>query len=96
MPNGVVSDAVILPSPSGAGTVRVASAPVIAPAPPPQPPSTPDLRLNIVHDQASGLFVYKFVDPTTGKVIQQLPNEDIVKLREAAEYSAGKLISTKV
>jgi flagellar protein FlaG len=95
MPDAVVSNAVNIPSPSGGGTVRVASVPAVAPPPPPQPASSPDLRLNIVHDPASGLFVYKFVDPTTGKVIQQLPNEDIVKLREAAEYSAGKLISTQ-
>ena len=49
-----------------------------------------------MQDQPSGLFVYKFVDPTTGKVVLQLPNEAIEKLREAAAYSAGKLISTKV
>jgi non-homologous end joining protein Ku len=96
MPNGVVSNAVIVPTSSGVGTVRVAAVPASAPEPAPEAPSSQDLRLNIVHDQASGLFVYKFVDPTTGKVIQQLPNEDIVKLREAAEYSAGKLISTKI
>jgi len=96
MPNGLVSNAVIVPTSSGVGSVRAAAVPASAPAPAPAPSSSSDLRLNIVHDEASGLFVYKFVDPTTGRVIQQLPDEDIVKLREAAEYSAGRLISTKV
>lgn len=96
MPNGVVSNTITLPAPSGGGSVRVSAAvPVSAPAPATPPSAGPDLRLNIVHDPASGLFVYKFVDPTNGKVVVQLPDEEIVKLREAAEYSAGKLISTK-
>jgi uncharacterized FlaG/YvyC family protein len=74
--------------------VRVAAAAPAAATPPPA--SGPDLRLNIEHDEASGLFVYKFVDPTTGHVVQQFPDAEVVKLRTAAAYAAGRLISTRV
>ena len=96
MPNEAVSQAVIVPTSSGVGTVRAAAVPASAPAPTPAPASGPELVLNIVHDQASGLFIYKFIDPTTGRVVEQLPTAGIAKLGDAAEYSAGKLISTKV
>lgn len=101
MSSGVVSNAVTVRSDPGVETVRpLLPAAVVAPTPvtaeAPSPSSQPDLRLNIVHDQASGLFVYKFVDPTTGRVVQQLPDEEIVKLRSAAEYAAGRLINTRV
>jgi hypothetical protein len=78
----------------GAEAARAVAAP--AASAPPQPSAGPDLRLNIVHDQASGLFVYKFVDPTTGNVVHQFPDEALIKLRTAAEYAAGRLISTRV
>ena len=99
MSNGVVSHAVTVRNDPGVETVRAAAPaanPAPAPAPAPAPPADPDLRLNIVHDQASGLFVYKFVDPTTGHVVQQFPDAEIVKLKAAAEYAAGRLISTRV
>jgi hypothetical protein len=89
MPSAVVSNAVTVRSDPGPEPVRA----VAAPSPPP-PPSSPDLRLNIVQDQASGLFVYKFVDPTTGHVVHQFPDEEMIRLRTAAEYAAGRLIST--
>ncbi|MDB5475551.1 MAG: flaG [Phenylobacterium sp.] len=89
MPSGVVSNVVTVRSDPGPEPVRA----VAAPSPP--PPSSPDLRLNIVQDQASGLFVYKFVDPTTGHVVHQFPDEEMIKLRTAAEYAAGRLISTR-
>ncbi|THD79953.1 MAG: hypothetical protein E7812_08535 [Phenylobacterium sp.] len=70
-------------------------APAPAPAAVAAPPVSPDLRLNIDQDPASGTFVYKFVNPTTGQVIQQIPSEDLLKLRAAAEYAAGRVINTK-
>lgn len=68
--------------------------------PAPQPAAlpvapAPDLRLNIDRDQASGEFVYKFVDPQTGQVIAQIPDAEMLKLRAAAEYSAGRVVDTK-
>jgi hypothetical protein len=100
MSSGDVTNAVQVRSDPVVEPVRPLVAPVgVGPAPaaaPPPIPSGQDLRLNIVHDQASGLFVYKFVDPTTGRVVQQLPDEEMVKLRSAAEYAAGRLISTRV
>jgi flagellar protein FlaG len=75
------------------------SAPAAAPAAPaPKPPSAPDpadLRLVIEEDQKAGCFVYKTVDWRTGEVVQQLPREELVRLREATSYAAGAVISTR-
>jgi len=54
-----------------------------------------DLRLVIEEDKAAGTFVYKTVDWRTGEVIQQLPREQVLRLREAQNYSAGQLLTTK-
>lgn len=98
MSNGAVTNATPVRSNPGAELARATAAapPAPAPAAAPAPPTGPDLRLNIVHDNASGLFIYKFVDATTGTVVQQFPDEEMVKLRTAAEYSAGKLFSSRV
>jgi len=61
----------------------------------PQPPNPADYRLVIEDDQAAGCFVYKTVDWATGEVIQQIPREQILKLREADNYVAGDVIKTK-
>jgi hypothetical protein len=72
----------------------------VAPAPSPvaaaPAPETNDLRLVIEDDQAAGCFVYKTVDWRTGKVVQQLPREAIIKMREADGYSAGAVIKASV
>jgi flagellar protein FlaG len=54
-----------------------------------------DLRLIIEEDQASGTYLYKTVNRRTGEVIRQLPREEILKLRDEAEYVAGEVIRTK-
>ena len=101
MPDGVNSTA---PAPRSDPAVEIArvtaqaaaTTPPPAPAPEPAAPAaSPDLRLNIERDQASGAFVYKFVNPTTGQVIQQIPSEELLKLRAAAEYVAGRVVDTK-
>jgi len=69
-----------------------------AAAPEPTQPSAPaaaDLRLVIEDDQKAGCFVYKTIDWRTGEVVQQLPREELIKLREASNYAAGAVISTK-
>jgi len=57
--------------------------------------SPSDLRLVIEEDQQAGTVVYKSVDWRTGEVVQQLPREQVLKLRESQNYSAGKLLATK-
>lgn len=53
-----------------------------------------NLRLVIEDDPKAGCFVYKTVDWVTGEVVSQLPREQIVKMREAENYSAGDVIDT--
>ena len=59
-------------------------------------PDPADLRLIIEDDLIAGSFVYKTVDRNTGKVVQQLPREQILALREASDYTAGAVIKAKV
>jgi flagellar protein FlaG len=54
-----------------------------------------DLRLTIEEDKAAGTVVYKTIDWRTGEVVQQLPREQVLQLREALNYAAGKLLATK-
>jgi len=76
------------------------------PVPPAKPAAAPDLnvpksesqsdfRLIIEEDQASGGFVYKTLDRRTGEVVQQFPREEVVKLRQRADYQAGAIIAAK-
>ncbi|MDR3509715.1 MAG: flagellar protein FlaG [Caulobacteraceae bacterium] len=54
-----------------------------------------DMRLVIEDDKAAGCFVYKIVNRKTGEVVQQLPQEQMLKLREADGYLAGDVIKTQ-
>ena len=65
-----------------------------AKAPTPQVNSA-DLRLVIEDDKAAGCFVYKVINRTTGEVVQQAPQEQIVKLRESDGYLAGDVIKAQ-
>ncbi len=62
----------------------------------PATPNPADLRLVIEDDQAAGSYVYKTINPRTGEVVQQYPREQILKLREAEDYTAGSVIKAKV
>lgn len=94
MSNGATTNAVPPWSNPGVDYARApAPAPVVA-APAPAA-ATPEVRLNIEQDQASGSFVYTFIDVNTGSVLQQFPSEQILELRRAAQYVAGQLIDTK-
>jgi len=55
-----------------------------------------DLRLVIEEDKAAGTFVYKTVDWRTGEVVQQLPREQVLQLREIQNYAPGKVVAAKV
>ena len=98
MTANVTSTAV--PDPTyGSAPSATPNPPASAPASPSrrQPTATPsaDLRLVIEDDQKAGCFVYKTIDWRTGEVVQQLPREQLIKLREADDYAAGAVISTR-
>jgi len=84
--------------------------PVTAPAPvAPAPTSGPDasqgsetqaeaqadLRLVIEEDKAAGSYVYLTVDPISGKVISQVPREELLKMREASDYRPGSIVNSR-
>lgn len=48
-----------------------------------------DLRLVIEQDEDTGTFIYKTVDRRTGETLQQLPREDVLKLKHGASYDPG-------
>ena len=54
-----------------------------------------DLRLVIEEDKASGSYVYKTVNPITGKVVSQMPREQLLKMREAPDYSPGSIVDSR-
>ena len=54
-----------------------------------------DLRLVIEEDKAAGSYVYKTIDRRTGEVIQQLPRDQVLRLREALDYEAGDVVRAK-
>ena len=54
-----------------------------------------DLRLVIEEDKAAGSYIYKTVDPITGKVISQMPREALLKMREAPDYKPGAIVDSR-
>ena len=60
-----------------------------------QSPDPVDMRLVIEEDKASGSYVYKTVNRLTGEVIQQLPRDQLLKLRDQVAYEAGHVVRTK-
>ena len=75
-------------------SVQIAAKPAVAPAPVPPPSAEPDLRLVIEEGRAGG-FVYKTIDRRTGEVVQQLPREEVLRMRDAEAYVAGAVIATQ-
>ena len=54
-----------------------------------------DLRLVIEEDKAAGTYVYKTVDSRTGKVVQQIPREQLLRMREAWSYQPGSVVDSR-
>ena len=54
-----------------------------------------ELRLVIEEDKPSGSYVYKTVDARTGKVVQQFPREEVLRMRDAPGYAPGSLLNTR-
>ena len=91
-----INTAAPVADPTAAATVTDAAAPAAPVATPPVSLSdNADLRLVIEDDQAAGCFVYKTVDWRTGEVVQQIPREQVLRLREATAYLAGDVIKTE-
>ncbi len=49
----------------------------------------PDLRLIIEETGEEGRYVYTLVDRRTGRVVSRLPREQVLKLKDRPDYSAG-------
>lgn len=60
-----------------------------------QADSDVDLRLVIEEDKAAGSYVYKTVDSRTGKVISQVPREEVLRMREASSYAPGSVVNSR-
>jgi flagellar protein FlaG len=61
----------------------------------PTGPDVAEMRLVIELDKASGSYVYKTINRTTGEVLSQLPRAEVLKLRDGGQYAAGDLIKTE-
>ncbi|WP_421931913.1 hypothetical protein [Phenylobacterium sp.] len=53
-----------------------------------------DLRL-VIEEQA-GSYVYKTVDRRTGDIVAQYPREELLKMRDEDDYTAGTVIRAKI
>ena len=53
-----------------------------------------DLRLVIEEDKGS--YIYKTINRVTGETLAQYPREDVIKMRDATDYTAGKVVNAKV
>ena len=53
-----------------------------------------DLRLVI--EEQDGSYVYKTVDRRTGDVLAQYPREELLKMQEEDDYTAGTVIRAKI
>jgi len=58
-------------------------------------PAAADLRLVIEDDKAAGSYVYVTIDPVTGKVISQIPREQLLKMRESPDYTPGSVFDSR-
>ena len=62
---------------------------------PPQGAQGANLRLVIEDDKAAGTYVYITPDPATGKVVSQIPREQLLKMRESADYHPGSIVNSR-
>jgi flagellar protein FlaG len=73
------------PTPAGAGTSQAPATPTGSQA---------DTRLVIEDDKAAGSYVYVTINPATGKVISQVPREQLLKMREDPDYRPGSVVNS--
>lgn len=74
---------------------RAAAKEKVEAAEPSRGPDVAEMRLVIEMDQASGSYVYKTINRTTGEVLSQLPRAEVLKLRNEVRYAAGDVIKTE-
>jgi len=77
--------------------------PAAKPAPPPPPAADStavpaavnpaDLRLIIDEVGSPGNYLYTIVDQRTGKIVSQLPQNELVRMKEQPDYTAGSVFS---
>jgi flagellar protein FlaG len=68
----------------------------ISQAPAPQvDDNAADLRLVIEDDKAAGSYVYVTINSVTGKVVSQIPREQLLKMREDPGYKPGSVIDKR-
>ncbi len=60
------------------------------------PPPEYALRLTMDKDPRTGDWVYKAIDRYTGKVVRQLPRQELLDMKRAGNYQAGTVIKTEV
>ena len=74
------------PAPANQGTSQ---------APATQSDDDADLRLVIEDDKAAGSYVYVTINSATGKVVSQVPREQLLKMREDPNYKPGSIIDKR-
>ncbi len=82
---------VVRADPPAAPTPRNESSPPAQPAPEKSAPT----RLMIEEIGNTGVFVYKVLDSATGKLIVQIPREEVVRLSQTDGYASGALVDTQ-
>jgi hypothetical protein len=55
----------------------------------------PEQRLVIQEDGDTGAFIYTVIDRASGQVVAQASREEVARMSERADYSAGSLIKAK-
>lgn len=60
-----------------------------------KPMTDADQRLVIREGLEDGLFIYTILDRATGKVMAQIPREDVAQLADRSGYQAGQVVDTK-
>ena len=54
------------------------------------------LRLTMDKDPKTGDWIYKAIDRYTGKVVTQLPRQDLLNMKDSGSYQAGSVIKTDI
>ena len=84
------------PDPKGNVVVRPPAEDTQALRPPPIPaPPSLDTRLVIEEDKQTRTFIYKTLDRETGKVLQQFPREQVLRLHQDPEYTPGQVLKAR-
>ena len=60
-----------------------------------QPLTNDGERLLIQEGAEAGIFVYTILDRASGRVLVQIPREEVLQLANRPDYSAGQVVNTK-